>query len=368
MTGATSGKRRLVLHVGMDKTGTTAIQDVLHSDRKRLQADHGIRVPRTGRWNDHSHHPFAFAAFEMNGFNRTDLDRLFRSLGREIARTDAKEVVITSECLLKLPIRKADSPFWDHLSALFDPITIVVYVRSQPAWIESRHRHSVVSGAEMPVAQLRLPFFSNYLDIVTFWADRFGRDNVVVRPSESSQFFGGDIAQDFYHAAGLPFSADVKVSARRNEAFDWRSVKFLAQVNHLSFSATCRHLLNRSLAKLRFPDTADFSFVTAEAAAEIAAAYAPSNDTIARDYLGRPEGGLFDAPLRGRWISAADQTRQLATLDDGLARTARYLASDAPATVFMLKTAIRSGLRSDNEKTAKAAETLDRAFRGVAAD
>ena len=54
--------KTLILHAGMEQTGTTAIQHMLHQARRSLLS-HVILVPSTGIWTDHSHHPFAFAAF-----------------------------------------------------------------------------------------------------------------------------------------------------------------------------------------------------------------------------------------------------------------------------------------------------------------
>ena len=53
-------ERVLYLHIGMDKTGTSAIQAFLNLNESCLYSSEGILRPSTALWGDYSHHPLAF--------------------------------------------------------------------------------------------------------------------------------------------------------------------------------------------------------------------------------------------------------------------------------------------------------------------
>lgn len=53
------GPRRLLIHVGPPKTGTSAVQHYLRSE-----ATPGLIYPEAGRWADGAHHNLVFNFFE----------------------------------------------------------------------------------------------------------------------------------------------------------------------------------------------------------------------------------------------------------------------------------------------------------------
>lgn len=288
-------ERHLILHVGMDKTGTSAIQDMLKTHRGRLEAEASVLVPKTGLWTDGSHHPFAFAALGMAGFAPGDLGGLFSDLEREIATSAAGTVLLTSECLFKVPHHVPDSPFWQHLERLFATVRVLIYVRRQDRWVESRHRHSIVSGKEIPIKALSTPFFCDYRPYIDQWAAIFGKGNVAVRPYERAQFVGGDIGRDFLVAIGAGQVAAGK-SDTRNEAFFYDDVLFRALANHLGLETACLDRLNQLLLARPHDRQSDRRLLSPSRAAELVTRYRDCNEGLARDYAGRVDGRLFLDP------------------------------------------------------------------------
>jgi hypothetical protein len=292
----TAQKPDLLLHVGMDKTGTSAIQHMLHRARPAL-LERGLLVPETGTWSDHSHHPFAFAALGMAGHTPADLPPLFDALTAEIARTGAPRVVLSTECLFKLPHRDPDNPLWDHLARVFGHVRVIVYLRRQDAWVESRHRHSIVSGRLFTLDRLSGPNFSDYRRFVDAWAARFGRDNVIVRPYERAQFRGGDIGHDFLATLGLPPEAVALQSERRNETFHHEDLLFLAALLDLGLGKARLDRINDLLLARPRDGRPDQSLLSPAAARALVDRYAAVNAGLARDYMGRADGVLFTDPL-----------------------------------------------------------------------
>lgn len=83
--------RRVILHVGPHKTGTTALQDALTAHTGTL-ARHGIAFPKTGR-TTHAHHDLVQAAGR-------EIPGVLEDLAAEIAEEDT--VLLSSEALATL--------------------------------------------------------------------------------------------------------------------------------------------------------------------------------------------------------------------------------------------------------------------------
>lgn len=283
----------LLLHVGMDKTGTTAIQHMLHRARAALLAE-GLLVPETGMLPDRSHHPFAFAALGIAGHALSDTAPLFAALAAECARSPAPRVLLSSECLFKLPSRGPASPFWDHVARAFGRVQAIVYLRRQDAWVESRHRHSILSGRVFPLDRLAEPEYCDYRQHLDAWAARLGPGNIIVRPYEAAQFQGGDIATDMLATLGLPPGRIVLPADRRNQSLPAQALLFLASLPALD--AGLRARLNAVLLARPRGQDPDPPFLSPTDARALLDRYDPVNAGIARTYMGRADGRLFTDP------------------------------------------------------------------------
>lgn len=293
-----TAKPNLVLHVGMDKTGTTAIQNALEEAHDRLKSEFRVLVPRTGIWHDFSHHPFAFTAMGTNGFSTEGLDGLFDRLRAEISDAGCNRVLITSECLFKLPIKPGIHLFWPRLQQIFGTVSVIVYVRRQDKWIDSRYRHSVISGVEIPIEHLVLPRHSDYLQYIDRWADIVGAENVRVRVYEREQFPYGDIAADFERAIDLPngcLSSHREI--RKNVSRSFEAIMLRAIFNDLQLRPSFYGPLTQILEDAVRGGPAERSFVSPELARQLSDRYEEANRKIAIKYLGRKDGKLFFDPL-----------------------------------------------------------------------
>ncbi|MGQ0609810.1 MAG: hypothetical protein ACT4N9_01720 [Paracoccaceae bacterium] len=290
-------KPALILHVGMDKTGTTAIQSALDRACRSLASEHGVLVPRTGSWSDHSHHRFAFAAFGINGYSFADLAGLLASLEDEVTGAGCGRVLLSSECLYNLPGKPGMEAFMAGLRRIFGAIRVIVYLRRQDTWVESRYRHSVVSGREIPLGQLCQPRYADYLPPLDRWAEVVGLANMVVRPYETAQFPMGDIAADFAQAAGLPAGALPSLRGiRANAALSFEVVQLRAAFNHLRLPQETTGDLNEVLAHAVAGGPAERFFVSPRQAAQLVERYSESNRQIALRYMGRMDGRAFVDP------------------------------------------------------------------------
>ena len=109
-------QRKLILHVGPHKTGTSAVQAVL-----RKGGHPNLLYPQVGLWDvDGAHHGLVFNFYR--DFSRPDVPRLdvsamFKELGRQVAASSAGIVLLSSEELDGRDLRPFHAAVLDALPA-----------------------------------------------------------------------------------------------------------------------------------------------------------------------------------------------------------------------------------------------------------
>jgi hypothetical protein len=133
--------RRCILHIGVHKTGTTAIQHAL-ADRSAELEQRGICYPVSGRPNGRSHNQIAF---ELAGSDRA-LDREANALLLDAAlrRTDCDFLVMSAEEFSSPRIRPDLLSAWlGKIRAAGWDVTALAYIRPQTALANSGYAQDV---------------------------------------------------------------------------------------------------------------------------------------------------------------------------------------------------------------------------------
>ena len=353
--------KELLLHVGMDKTGTTAVQSFLRKNRSLLKKESGLCFPQTGQWQDYSHHPFAFSVFGQHGYEAKNLKVLFKSLAKE--SRNAKRVLLSSECLFKAPTRAEFILFRKLCEEHFSSIKVLVYLRPQDAWVESRYKHSVLSGDEIPLDKLMGAFFCDYLPYIDRWADAFGRENVQVRPFQREQFFGKDVYSDFMHALGLELHDRYRFpESNLNVALSLDGVAFKSCCNRIGFLGEAVHQLNSFLVEHAGKSSRTKSESSLLAPAErtnLLTGCEESNRAIAIRYLNRSDGKLFTSAADAQKI---EWKEYLGLEKSSINEIRDFILERSPRLVQQIEQAISEALVSENELAQQAARTLNEAF------
>ncbi|MGB1214163.1 MAG: hypothetical protein ACPG4X_12415 [Pikeienuella sp.] len=228
-------RTRLILHIGMHKTGSSAIQRFLSRNRWVL-GKLGIAYPHslgpTGQRQPKHNAIFAAISHQADkGRPHPDLGpaaTLIEATAAEIERAAPRTAILSAEGFSgERPIfARALRP----LANRFD-VRVVVFLRRRDLWVESFYKQMVQSH---DVAETR-PFHDflqadstrrhmDYLTILNWWAEAFGQDAIIVTPFEAS---AGEPVHLFLAAAGLsprlaylPFSrgaVNVSCSAETTE-------------------------------------------------------------------------------------------------------------------------------------------------------
>jgi hypothetical protein len=174
---------KAVIHIGMDKTGTTYIQELCAQIRSKLAAA-GIFYPR-GRDLVSSHHvDFAGAHGFSWRFGATEQSSkdAWAAMADDLPPPD-QILFLSSEhfCYNSTATTIGRLKSWLDAHG-YDDVTILVFLRNQVSWLISAYGESIKWGGKASIEefcdanQARLAY-SNLLDA---WAGVFGSDSLVV--------------------------------------------------------------------------------------------------------------------------------------------------------------------------------------------
>lgn len=246
--------RNIIIHIGMEKTGTTTIQrfcaanrDVLQrlgvaypvsvgTDNHRLLATYAMTSPRT----DESHVELGLIdPAKREKFN----SGLEQALANEIAALpDAVHTIVFSNehCHSRLH----DIEDIERLKRLVAPhgssVRILVYLRRQDEVATSLYSTGLRAGLTrypiFPSPQEEpnmFRHFFNYDTFVSLWEEVFGPDAVEVRIFDREAFPEGSVLNDFLEACSLPWSTDhgFRQVPNQNESIQPVAQEFLRRMN-----------------------------------------------------------------------------------------------------------------------------------------
>jgi hypothetical protein len=297
--------KKIFLHIGTHKTGTSAIQDFLVLNRKALSRQ-GILYPQKTR-RDY---------FENKDGTVIVPARQFKNYQKLVClgRAKKKHVILSNEAFSLMddvsPIR----------AALGDVETIIIcYLRRQDDFIQSYYNQEVKhAGNYNEIMAYQPPTNLHYDKLLARWVKVFGKENVVVRPYEKQQFKNQDLIADFLEIVGLELSADFKkLKKNANPRLPTETIEYMRLLNCLIKDKKQRkkvkiRLMDYSAA--RFKDGTESVFYnhalfSPDQKREIIARYDVSNQGVARDHLGWENGCLFQKPLPHDGVSESPEIR-----------------------------------------------------------
>jgi len=191
--------KKLYIHVGLHKTGTTGIQALLTANTKQL-AQRGVLYPDTGRIANTLEYTAvpAYAHHNIPLVTMGGDDSLLHKLIKEIKDSDSHTAVISSEVFMQK--FKSDLSNISRLAILRDhfEVKIVFYLRRQDSLYESVTNQQVKDGhVAPPLNTVKLRPFYDYLMWLDIWEKEFGEGNIIPRVYEKERLEGGSLYADF---------------------------------------------------------------------------------------------------------------------------------------------------------------------------
>ena len=204
--------RRLTLHIGSHKTGTTSLQWTFLANREVLQS-RGLSFV-TGGSQPNLH------AFVGLGPTRCLIPDGFRlrdheALAAALAAAPGPEVFASSENLSFFFQAEAIAELAALVRPHFSQIRILCYLRRQDRHAVSHHQegakparapagelwgHATVA---LPAAHPRHALYLDYDRRIGHWADAFGEEALIARVFDRSSLKDGDLVADALQALGI---------------------------------------------------------------------------------------------------------------------------------------------------------------------
>ncbi len=191
--------RNIVLHMGPDKTGSTAIQEVLSSNAVSFE-QLGVLCSPSPYHNDKIL-AIAFSQTEERAVkifhadkNHLEASEEYLQMVREKALSTAADTLILSyEGLVHLNQIELIR-LYSFLQSLADKIHVVLYARSPESYATSAMCQRVKTGRR---AHLKYPPVLQYMNFMEPIISVFGRECIDVRLFDQKIFPAGDVVLDF---------------------------------------------------------------------------------------------------------------------------------------------------------------------------
>lgn len=305
-----------ILHIGVEKTGTTSIQQFLALNREDLKS-RSILFPQSPGSSNH----MRLAGYAANDEKRDDIrmreqieshedlqrfrDTFAADFASEVRAAGCDTIILSGEhCSSRLVTHQEVQRLRDLLFGVFTSVRVVVYLRRQDEFLLSTYSTMVKCGHTERLAipspdDIRDRYdFAKMLDL---WSSIFGREFIEARLYSPSSLVDGNAVSDFIKVAGLPADLPYAMPGRENPSLDATTLEFLRLVNrHVPYTANGkifqpRDNLPRLLETL---STGPGVMTDADQLAAFMRSFAGSNNKVATDYFG---GAKYadDDPLFG---------------------------------------------------------------------
>ncbi|MEL6408843.1 MAG: hypothetical protein AAFS08_04445 [Pseudomonadota bacterium] len=187
---------RLVIHIGSEKTGSTAIQAFLFRNHQTLHK-HGVNYLRKGR-RAHAHNRI------LQARRSETLSEIMSEIVEEIQSKPDHTHVLTSELYFRPDIA---SDIAEHLpDDVRQRTKVLAYIRRQDKFLEAIYKQRLKNGRFLGTAQefvnsrTKLGYYDR---VISAFASTFGQDALIVRPFDRVHFPDGNVVLDAAHYFGV---------------------------------------------------------------------------------------------------------------------------------------------------------------------
>lgn len=294
-------QRRLYIHIGLGKTGTTALQRFFAHNRDAL-AGQGVIYPMIGTFvKTQAHHVLSH---KWGGWidptrlaDRNPTQEWHDLKAAMLSGKAGVRYLISSERFAAAALDSRYPGMLDFIASLFDGIDvkIIVYVRPQEELAESIYKQGVKAG----LIRLRLedyvrslPGYFDYCRLLETWAQTFGRQNVIVKRYNKDYWVGQDLIHDMLSALETTWSAEFVHVGEVNPSIGAIATRLIVDLG-LSEDADFQKLKVVLQNKFRQQDG---GLLDSAMKTKIRTAYESSNAEVARTFLNSADGILFPPP------------------------------------------------------------------------
>jgi hypothetical protein len=239
--------KKLILHIGTEKTGTTSIQEFLSENKEELKKQ-GIFIPKSPCGSAPNHRKLAtacfndgntddsFVNFKIKDFKNWQV-KTFKEIKSELVSSPINTHILSSEHFSSRLTSKAEIlRLYDFLKAIYSEIKVVVYFRRQDEYAVSLYSTHLKSGG---VSKNILPVSAgasryDYYDICKKWEGVFGLNTIDVRIFDRKVLRDGNVISDFCDISGIDETNTKEVARESNPSITPLAQEVLREFNLLS--------------------------------------------------------------------------------------------------------------------------------------
>ena len=312
--------KRLIIHIGNYKTGSTAVQNFLEVNRDRFLYE-GIFVPTVAIENGASHE---WARLFSGRLEPQESETLLFEIKDELANCKCDAALISSEIFFSGRMAETMREAFPEYA-----LEIICYLRRQDHFLSAYYfqliKHPNYMEASRPdFSELLRRDAASYLKSLKRWESVVGREKMSIHAYENSQLRGG-LLSHFMSQLGIEINEGWQSVPWVNETIHTELLEFLRLANAAGISKRDHSILLGALSEISTAAASDpylhkSNVFSPEQRLEILRRVENENMTIARSYLNRADGILFRdlLPNKNDWVSADLNIETLAQIMAGL--------------------------------------------------
>lgn len=295
--------KQCLLHIGAPKTGSTALENFLLTNRDKL-AEYGWVYP-LATVRGYGHHDLAYlvsgsypdwALPQAKTFDEL-LEQLFDAI------TDQVNIILSSEIFYMYSNPEDVADMCEKLGIRTADVRVALYIRRQDdahvSWYNQRVK---AQGYDNTIRASIDDSFDlwDYEKKLQPWQDVFGSDNILVRIFDKQELAGGDVRSDFLTVLNIP-AVDFQLPAMEINTRLCRDIlEFQRLINKLPMEPVQKRQFREELMSLSratgntglFDDS---PLLDNDERRQILTSYTKSNQALARKYFQRDE--LFNEEI-----------------------------------------------------------------------
>lgn len=238
--------KKLILHIGTEKTGTTSIQNFLYENRNEL-LEKNIYIPKNLGYKNHR----KLATICMNDGHTDDHHKSLNlqnsneikswqkktrfQIENELKEITQETTIITSEHFSSRLTNKYEVIRLKELLAnFFDDIKVVIYLRRQDEYAVSLYSTALKDGMthRQILPNKKLTERYDYFRICTLWESVFNK--IDVRIFEKNRLINNDLISDFLTTNNIPTNKLKRSNKKDNPSITAEAQEYLLAWNKIN--------------------------------------------------------------------------------------------------------------------------------------
>jgi hypothetical protein len=246
--------KKLILHIGTHKTGSTSIQVSLDKNMELQKKGYSLFKKRSITFEGTKGNTSSW--IESTKENIYQSATINKNLAYELSKLSG-HVIMSAENFSWVFSQDEIQKFKDQLCLYFDEIKIICYIRRQDTHSISLQQQVskgplLSAGAffygqscnAIPLYKKEFDNYFNHYERLMKWSNVFGIESMNIRIFEKSYLYKSCVVADFYQFLGLNIEYEVE---RKNESYGFEKTKLNLVMNKLNLDGYLRYCLNRDL-------------------------------------------------------------------------------------------------------------------------